>query len=103
MHSGIWKTFNILGLTYPFNEINIETLFLPRVAMMVLDYHDMCKGLTNDPNGFSALAVKLLRTTGYSVLIIPHTEFKTSDKVLTRVQYLDSKLKNIVRHTNKDA
>lgn len=70
--------------------------------MMVLDYHDMCKGLTNDPNGFNALAVKLLQKTGYSVLLIPHTEFKTSDKVLKRVQYLDSKLKDIVTQTNKE-
>lgn len=64
---------------------------------MVLDYHDMCKGLTNDPNGFSALAFKLLQKTGYNVLQIPHTEFSTSDKVLQRVQYLDSKFKNIVK------
>lgn len=69
---------------------------------MVLDYHDMCKGLTSDPNGFSALAFKLLQKTGYNVLQIPHNEFSTSDKVLKRVQYLDSKLKNIVKQSNKE-
>lgn len=68
---------------------------------MVLDYHDMCKGQTHDPNGYNALAFKLLEKSGYHVLQIPHNEFKTSDKVLQRVQYLDSKLKNIVNQTNK--
>lgn len=63
---------------------------------MVLDYHDMCKGLKNELNGFNALAFKLLEKTGYKVLSIPHTEFSTSDKVLKRVKYLDSKLKDIV-------
>lgn len=69
---------------------------------MVLDYHDMCKGLTNEPNGFNALAFKLLRKTGYNILQIPHTEFSTSDKVLKRVQYLDSKLKTIVKQSSKE-
>lgn len=68
---------------------------------MVLDYHDMCKGQANDPNGFNALALKLLRKSGYTVLQIPHNEFSTSDKVLKRVQYLDSKLKNIVNQPKK--
>lgn len=68
---------------------------------MVLDYHDMCKGCKNDPNGFNALAFKLLEKTGYIVLQIPHTEFSTSDKVLKRVQYIDTQLKNIVNQSNK--
>lgn len=68
---------------------------------MVLDYHDMCKGCRNDPNGYNALAFKLLKKIGYTVLPIPHTEFSTSDKVLKRVQYLDSKLKNIIKQSNK--
>lgn len=67
---------------------------------MVLDYHDMCKGLNSDPNGFNALAFKLLKKTGYHVLPIPHTEFSTSDKVLKRVQYLDLKLKHIVTQSS---
>lgn len=67
---------------------------------MVLDYHDMCKGCKNDPNGYNALAFKLLAKTGYAVLQIPHTEFSTSDKVLKRVQYLDTKLKQIVSQSS---
>ncbi|XP_055325601.1 FAST kinase domain-containing protein 4 [Sitodiplosis mosellana] len=72
-----------------------------RVALMVLDYHDMCKGCKNDPNGYNALAFKLLAKIGYTVLQIPHTEFSTSDKVLKRVQYLDTQLKNIVNQSSK--
>lgn len=63
--------------------------------MIVLDFHDMCKG-QNDPNGISAFAINLLQKVGYNVIVIPYTEFSTSDKVLTRAQYLDAKLKKCV-------
>lgn len=68
---------------------------------MVLDYHDMCRGVTEDPNGFNAIAFRILDKIGYHVLPIPYTEFSTRDKVLKRVQYLDSKLKNIVKQPSK--
>lgn len=68
---------------------------------MVLDYHDMCTGCTSDPNGFQALAIKILQKLDYKVLVIPHSEFKTSEKVVKRVQYLDAKLKTIVEEANK--
>lgn len=63
--------------------------------MMVLDFHDYCRGDVV-PNGFIALPLRLLQKNGYNVLLIPHTEFNNSDKVLKRVQYLDGKLKDIV-------
>lgn len=63
--------------------------------MIVLDFHDMCKS-QHDPNGISAFAINLLQKIGYSVIVIPYTEFSTSDKVLTLVQYLDAKLKKCV-------
>lgn len=68
---------------------------------MVLDYHDMCKGCKNEPNGYNALALKLLQKSDSHVLSIPHNEFSTSDKVLKRVQYLDSKLKEIFNESSK--
>lgn len=68
---------------------------------MVLDYHDVCRGQT-DPNGFNAIAFRLLEKIGYHVLPIPFNEFSTSDKVLKRVQYLDTKLKNIVKQPSKE-
>lgn len=70
---------------------------------MVLDYHDICKGGQNDPNGFNAIAFKLLEKTGYTVLQIPYTQFNTSDKVLKRVQYLDAQLKNVINQFTKRA
>lgn len=63
---------------------------------MVMDFHDLCKGDAKDPSGFNELAIKLLKKAGYTVLVMPHTEFSTSDKLLKRVQYLDTKLKEIV-------
>lgn len=68
-----------------------------RIAFMIFDFHDLCKGKTNDPNGYNTLAIKLLTKNGYRVLNIPHNEFSTSDKLLKRVQYLDTKLKEIVK------
>lgn len=69
---------------------------LHRIAFVVLDYHDMCQGTVNEPNGISALAIRLLKQQGYTVLAIPHTEFNTSVTILKRVQYLDAKLKSAV-------
>lgn len=64
---------------------------------MIFDFHDLCKGKRNDPNGYNALAIRLLTSKGYRVLNIPHNEFSTSEKLLQRVQYLDRKLKEIVK------
>lgn len=76
-------------------------MYFFRIALMVLDYHDMCRGQTDDPNGFNATAFRILEKIGYNVLPIPYTEFSTRDKVLKRVQYLDTKLKNIVQQPSK--
>lgn len=81
-------------------QFNDRNIFLNnfRIAFMIFDFHDLCKGQTNEPNGYNALAVRLLTKNGYRVLNIPHTEFSTSDKLLQRVQYLDTKLKEIVKN-----
>lgn len=78
----------------------LSTFFIAnhfRVAFMVLDYHDMCRGQENEPNGIQSLAIKLLEKNGYTVLPVPYNEFSTREKVLKRVQYLDAKLKNIFK------
>lgn len=68
-----------------------------KVAILVLDYHDLCQGNNQSIlNGVSALAVKLLEKNNYKVVTVPHTEFNTSDKLLKRVQYLESKLKKVL-------
>lgn len=64
---------------------------------MVLDFHDVCHGNTQtELTGISATAFKLLKKQGYTVIGIPYNEFNTTDKLLKRVQYLDTKLKQVV-------
>lgn len=70
-----------------------------RIAFMVLDFQDLCKGTINTPNGISSLAIKLLEKKGYKVVVVPHTEFNTTEKILKRVQYIDAKLKDIVNRS----
>jgi hypothetical protein len=56
----------------------------------------MCRRM-QVPNGVVALNMKLLECAGYKVLSIPHTEYSPRDKLLHRVQYLDHRLKSLVR------
>lgn len=67
---------------------------------MVRDFHDLCQGVHQQPNGISALSHKLLEHAGYKIVMIPYNEFSTSDKLINRVQYLDNKLKRITAKTN---
>lgn len=62
---------------------------------MAHDYHDMCKEQV-EPTGLNVFAVKLLEVQGYRVVVVPYTEFNCRDKLVHRVQYLESKLKEIV-------
>lgn len=50
-----------------------------------------------EPTGVNVLAVKLLEAQGYKVIIIPYTEFKPRDKLIHRVKYIESKLKEVVK------
>lgn len=70
-------------------------LLCNRLAIMVLDFHDMSQGAHQQPNGLTALAFQLLERKGYRVLPVPYNEFSTSEKLLKRVQYLEGKLKRI--------
>lgn len=67
---------------------------------MVRDFHDLCQGVHQQPNGFSALSHKLLEHAGYKIVMIPFNEFGTSDKLIKRVQYLADKLKQIAAKKN---
>lgn len=66
-----------------------------RVAVMVQDYHDLCKG-TNDPTGMNIFAYDLLKRQGYTILTIPYTEFKPQEKLIHRVKYIETRLKSLV-------
>jgi len=79
----------------------LSTLFLIfinpdfRVALMVIDFHDICHGTHRSGNGVTNLTFDLLEKSGYHVIPVPYNEFSTSDKLLKRVQYLESKFKAI--------
>lgn len=69
-----------------------------RVAIMVLDYHDICHGISQQGStGMVALSSRLLASAGFRVLPVPYTEFNTSEKLLKRAQYLEKKLKEICK------
>lgn len=55
----------------------------------------MCRGKLQ-PNGVNNLAKNLLEAQGYKIVFIPYTEFKARDKVVTRVKYIQEKLKEIL-------
>ncbi|XP_061392733.1 FAST kinase domain-containing protein 4 [Musca vetustissima] len=68
-----------------------------KVALMVVDYHDICHGTHKSATGITTLSFDLLEKSGYKVIPIPYNEFNTSDKLLKRVQYLESKFKALIK------
>ncbi|XP_020813139.1 protein TBRG4 [Drosophila serrata] len=76
----------------PLDKENPNTI---RVALMVIDFHDICHGTHRSASGVTNLTFDLLEKSGYHVIPIPYNEFSTSDKLLKRVQYLEAKFKAI--------
>lgn len=74
----------------------VECLIFYRIAIMVLDYHDMCQGSPTELTGITSMALQLLERSGYKTVTVPYNEFSTSEKLLKRVQYLERKLKDVV-------
>ncbi|KAH8242794.1 hypothetical protein KR032_002170 [Drosophila birchii] len=66
-----------------------------RVALMVIDFHDICHGTHRSASGVTNLTFDLLEKSGYHVIPVPYNEFSNSDKLLKRVQYLEAKFKAI--------
>lgn len=64
-----------------------------RVALMVIDFHDICHGTHRSASGVTNLTFDLLEKSGYNVIPVPYNEFSSSDKLLKRVQYLEAKFK----------
>ncbi|KAL1509485.1 hypothetical protein ABEB36_004210 [Hypothenemus hampei] len=67
-----------------------------KIALLALDYHDICKGKM-ELTGLSLLIQRLLSAMGYHTVLIPHTEFKSTDKIVNKVQYLENRLKEVVK------
>lgn len=64
---------------------------------MAYDYHDLCRGNRLELNGMNNLAKLLLEKKGYNVIGVSHTEFNPRDKLIRRVQYLESCLKDVIK------
>ncbi|XP_012283739.1 protein TBRG4 isoform X2 [Orussus abietinus] len=69
---------------------------LIKVAAVIQNYHDTCKG-KQDPVGLFTLFIKLLKQKGYEVLVIPYTEFKSTDTLVERIKYISKRLKSIAK------
>ncbi|XP_018804737.1 PREDICTED: protein TBRG4 [Bactrocera latifrons] len=67
-----------------------------KIALMVVDFHDVCHGTHRSASGITNLSFNLLEKSGYKVVPVPYNEFNTSDKLLKRVQYLEAKFKAII-------
>lgn len=67
-----------------------------KIALMVVDFHDVCHGTHRSASGITNLSFDLLEKSGYKVIPVPYNEFNTSDKLLKRVQYLEAKFKAII-------
>ncbi|XP_047997178.1 FAST kinase domain-containing protein 4 [Leguminivora glycinivorella] len=66
-----------------------------RIAVLGLDYHDLTRK-TAVPLGVYQLYTRMLQLKGFKVLQIPYTEFNPRDKLVTRVQYIEKRLKEII-------
>ncbi|XP_066248355.1 FAST kinase domain-containing protein 4 [Euwallacea similis] len=80
------KPCNPLPLNSPGN---VEII---KVAILAYDYHDICKGKT-ELTGVNVFSQRLLSAMGYKVVSIPYTEFRVTDKIVNKVQYLENQLK----------
>lgn len=85
--------FDVQRNALPLDKTNTDAI---RVALMVVDFHDICHGTHRSASGITNLAFDLLEKSGYHVIPVPYNEFSTSDKLLKRVQYLEAKFKDVV-------
>ncbi|CAH0724022.1 unnamed protein product, partial [Brenthis ino] len=82
----------------PLDKVN-DRNDVHRIAVLGLDYHDLTRK-EPVPLGANKLYNKLLQLKGFKVLQIPYTEFNPKDKLVTRVQYIEKRLKEIVNQQN---
>ena len=67
--------------------------FLYRIALVVLDYKDLCLGKPNNAIGYQVLRERLLKLAGYNVLAVRHTEFNVKDQLVKQVLLVEQLLK----------
>lgn len=77
------------------DKINDDTKVL-RIAILANYYHDYCLG-KNNLLGSVLLHQRLLEANGYKIINISHSDLHTDDKLLTRITYINNRLKKIVK------
>jgi hypothetical protein len=65
-----------------------------RVALFCWNYPDYCLG-SDRLTGYSAFARRSCAQSGYVVFDVSHSEFDRRDKVVSKVQFLQKKLKGL--------
>lgn len=67
-----------------------------RLAVVAYYYHDFSRG-KQEPLGFNTFYCRLLKSKGYKILTIPHTEFSPEDKTVQRITYILDRIKSITK------
>jgi len=70
------------------NPIPRETTNGGRIAVMVHDFHNMCRGPQQNLNGITTLSLRLLSKAGYKVISVPYNEQNMIEKLTTRIRDL---------------
>lgn len=74
------------------HETYLNWYTLDRIAVLVLDYKDLCIG-SSQPIGLQVLRERLLTQMGYTVVKVLHSEFSVKEKLLKQVQFLEQLIK----------
>lgn len=80
--------------TIPVSKENLNSSDTIRIAMLLNDYNDYCRG-KKDPLGMIQLRVKLLEAQGYHTVMISYDNFGLEDKIIKRVNYLKQCIQSI--------
>lgn len=91
----------VCALDSKLNPINLDksktkSPEIHTIALMLTGFHDTCRGCHNEPNGITVFNIRLAKSLGYKVLIVPYTELGTRETLVNRVQYLKENLKNLL-------
>lgn len=73
---------------------NEQSENVKRIAVLVYDYHDYCRG-QDDLIGSTYLYTQLLKARGYNLVTIPYKNFSIQDTIDKRVNYLTQCIKNV--------
>lgn len=65
-----------------------------RIAIVVHDYHDYCRG-QKDLVGSTYLYTQLLKARGYDLIMISYENFSIQDKIDKRINYLKQCMSNV--------